>query len=116
MVSFSASAVQAEALICSALRPWLIAARGPVDAGQVGRQAVVVAGVDQQRHLAIQQVGHVGHGVFHAVHREGDVAAIEMAAVQDASLSASMIGLSLALLSSFSIELRNQAAHRPARR
>ncbi|MCY1310745.1 hypothetical protein D9M70_609700 [compost metagenome] len=32
MVFFSASAVQAETLICSAFRPWLMAARGPVAA------------------------------------------------------------------------------------
>ena len=31
MVSLSASAVHAETLICSALSPWLMAARGPVE-------------------------------------------------------------------------------------
>ncbi len=51
-------------------------------AGQVGRQALAVAGVDQQRHLAVQQVGEVGHRVLHAVHGKGDVATVEVAAMQ----------------------------------
>ena len=83
IVSLSASAVHAEALICSALRPWLIAAREAARAGEVRRQAVVVARVDQERHLPVEQIGDVGDGVFQAVHRERDMAAVEMTAVQD---------------------------------
>src|SRR5690606_22672090 len=53
-------------------------------AGQVARQTVVVAGVDQQGELAVEQVGDVGHQVLQAVHREGDVPAVEVATVQHA--------------------------------
>ncbi len=50
--------------------------------GQVRGQAVVVTAVDQQGHLAIQQVGQIGDSVLHAIHRKRDVTAIEVAAVQ----------------------------------
>ena len=53
-------------------------------AGQVARQAVVVAGVDQQSELAIEQVGDVADQVLQAVHGEGDMAAVEVPAVQGA--------------------------------
>ena len=82
MVSFSASAVSAEALICMALNPWC-AARAPTGADQIGGQAVVGHRVAQHGHLPIEQVGDVGDGRLQAVHREGDVAAVEVAAVQD---------------------------------
>jgi hypothetical protein len=87
----------------------LIGARGADGAGQVLRQAVVVSAVDQQRELAVHQVGEIGDGRFQGVHGEGDMAAVEMAAVQHpASASPSMIGLSLALFSSFSMSRRIQ--------
>ena len=53
-------------------------------AGQVGRQAVVVARVHQQRQLAVQQVGQVGDGRLQRIHRHRDMAAVEMAAMQHA--------------------------------
>ena len=55
----------------------------PGGAGQVGGKAMVVAGIDNQRELAVQQVGHVGHRVLQRIHRERDMPAVEMAAMQD---------------------------------
>ncbi len=45
---------------------------------------MVVAGVDQQGELPIEQVGDVAHQVFQAVHGEGDMPAVEVSAVQHA--------------------------------
>ncbi len=53
-------------------------------AGEIGRQAIVVTAIDQQGHLAIEQIGQIRNGIFHAVHRKRDMAAIEMPAVQNA--------------------------------
>ncbi len=52
--------------------------------GQVGGQAVIVAWVCHQRELSVEQVSHAGHRRLQAVHREGDMAAVEMTAVQHA--------------------------------
>lgn len=49
--------------------------------GQIARQAMVVASVDQQCELAVEQVGDVADQVFQAVHGEGDVPAVEVPAV-----------------------------------
>ena len=69
----------------SALSPWLMlrALRGR--AGQVGRKAVAELGIDELGDLAVEKVGQVRDGVLERVHGEGDVAAVEMAAVQDLS-------------------------------
>ncbi len=53
-------------------------------ARQVGGQPGVVARIDQQRQLPVEQVGQVGDGILHAVHRERDMAAVEVPAMQHA--------------------------------
>jgi hypothetical protein len=94
------------------LKPWLIGARSPTARRQVLRQAVVVTRVDQQGQLAVQQVGEVGDRRLQRVHRDRDVAAVEVAAVQHQLGVPSMSGLSLALLSSFSMSRASRAARR----
>ena len=83
MVNLSASAVHAETLICNAFKSVIDRRPRPLHTRQVRRQAVAVAAIDQQRHLPVEQIGQIGHGVFHAVHGKGDVAAVEVTAVQD---------------------------------
>ncbi len=51
---------------------------------QVGRQSMAVARIDHQRQLAVEQVGNVGDRVLQGIHRQRDVASVEVAAVQDA--------------------------------
>ena len=53
-------------------------------ARQVARQAVVEVHVDQQRELPVHQIGQIGDRDFQRVHRERDMAAVEVAAVQHA--------------------------------
>ena len=83
MVSFSASAVSAEAAICIALKPWWAARSGVGARHQVRGQAVARPGVAEQRELAVEEVGDVRDGGLEPVHRERDVAAVEVAAVED---------------------------------
>jgi hypothetical protein len=82
MVSFSASAVHAEVPICTALKPWLIGARSPLRRTGSAAGRGCNARVDQQRQLAVHQVGEVGHRGLQRVHRHRDVAAVEVPAVQ----------------------------------
>ncbi len=53
-------------------------------ARQIARQAVVKIHVDQQRELPVHQIGQIGDRDFQRVHRERDMATVEVAAVQHA--------------------------------
>jgi hypothetical protein len=82
MVSFRASAVHADTPDLHGLEAVVDRRALATASGEVLRQSMVVLVVDQQGQLAVQQVGEIGHRGLQRVHGEGDVAAVEMPAVQ----------------------------------
>ena len=66
-----------------ALNPWWVL-RSSTSPDEVGGQATALAGLAHEHELAVEQVGHVGHRDLERVHHEPDVAAVEVAAVDDA--------------------------------